>query len=443
MKKYATKSLIVDTSELTVRQHFHKQILANRYLHHNILILGTNILAGILSYLLHPFLARIMSIQEYGQVAALISLSLVLTIPTQIITTVSTKYASSLSTFGDVARLNDFIRRLTTILLTIGVVLTIVFIAVSSYVAFFFHLNSQQGVIILGLIFIFMFVTPLNLGILQGLQRFSWFAVVTLLSAFLRLALSVGFVLIGLSINGVMLAIVLSAVLSYLVSFQPLRSVLKGPRPSIGSLRPLWSYSLLASAAAGGLVFLGSSDTVLASHFLKARDVGLYAALATIGRTIVFVTNSVTTVMFPRVAALHERGESHISVILQALLGTLLLAGAVEIIFYFVPSLVAKLLFGQAFVSIAGQLVLYGMAMLLLSVGIVLINYFLAVGNRAFMFIIIFACALQTSLIAWQHATVGQIVQDVLVTDIALVFALLIAFGLHIRKTSIRTRTTL
>ncbi len=189
-----------------------------------------------------------------------------------------------------------------------------------------------------------MFVIPLNQGILQGLQRFNWFASVTLLSAFLRLALSIGFVLIGLSINGVMLAITLSALLSYLVSFRPLESILKGPRPSIGSLQSLWSYSILASAAAGGLVFLGSSDTVLASHFLNARNVGLYAALATIGRTIVFVTNSVTTVMFPRVAALHERGESHIHVVLQALLGTLFLAGGVEIVFYFVPSLVTKLL---------------------------------------------------------------------------------------------------
>ncbi len=143
MRKYATKSLLVDTSELTVRQRFYNRILANRYLHHNILILGTNILAGVFSYLLHPFLARIMSIQEYGQVAALISLSLVLTTPTQIITTVSTKYASSLSTLGDEARLNDFIRRLTTIFLALGVALTVVFIAVSNYVAFFFHLNSH------------------------------------------------------------------------------------------------------------------------------------------------------------------------------------------------------------------------------------------------------------------------------------------------------------
>ncbi len=83
------------------------------------------------------------------------------------------------------------------------------------------------------------------------------------------------------------------------------------------------------------------------------------------------------------------------------------------------------------------------MAMLLLAIGMVMINYFLAVGNRAFVLIIFLACALQTGLIIWQHATIAQVVQDVLLTNITLVFALLIAFFLHVRKTPVRTEAIL
>ena len=431
-------SSVTHVSPSTTRQRFYGKVLANRYLRHNMLLLGANILAGIFSYLLHPFLGHMMSIQEYGQVAALISLSLLLTTPTQVIGTVATKYASSLSSGS---QLNDFIRRLTAILLAAGIVITVIFIAGSSYVAFFFHLNSQQGVMLLGLMFIVLFVTPLNQGTLVGLQRFNWFATIMLLSSFLRLVLPIGFVLVGLSVNGAVFGIALSALLAYLVSFQPLRGVLRGPRSPIGSLRSLWSYSILVSAAAGGIVFLGSSDTVLASHFLDARDVGLYAALATIGRTIVFITSSVTTIMFPTVVALYGRREPHMRVVIGAMLGVLILSLTVESAFYLAPSLVTKLLFGRAFIAISGQLALYGMAMLLLSVGMVIINYFLAIGNRSFVLIIFLACALQTGLIVWHHAAIEEVVQAVLVTNAALVFALLIAFGLSVRKTSAGPKT--
>ncbi len=432
MKKYVLEPLVASDSLSTALQRFYDKILANRYLRHNILLFVTNILAGGFSYLLHPFLGHVMGIQGYGQVAALISLSLVLATPTQIIATVSTKYAASLST--NHSHLNDFIRRLTIILLGIGIVVTAIFVATSTYMASFFHLHSQQGIIILGFMFIVSFVMPLNQGILQGLQYFGWYAAIALLSTFLRLVLAVGLVLVGLSVNGAILGIVMSALLVYLISLQPLRKVLTGPRTPIGSLRSLWSYSLLASIAAGGLVFLGSSDTVLASHFLNAREVGLYAALATIGRIIVFITTSVATVMFPRVAALYVQREPHKHVVIQAILGVLILSAAVEATFYLAPVFMTRLLFGQAFVAIAGQLALYGMAMLLLSVSIVIINYFLAIGNRPFVLIIFLACVLQTGIIVWHHNTIAQVVQAVLITNVALVLALLVAFSLNDRK---------
>jgi hypothetical protein len=169
-------------------------------------------------------------------------------------------------------------------------------------------LASKTGATRLGLTFIVIFGMPLNLGTLQGLQRFNWLAAITLLSAFLRLVLSMGFVLLGLGVNGTILSIVVSALLAYLVSFQPLQEILRGSRTSTGSLRSLWSYSVLAAVAVTGIVALYSIDTVLAGHFLSAPEVGLYAVSATTGRAVLFITSSVLTIMFPRVGGLHEGG---------------------------------------------------------------------------------------------------------------------------------------
>jgi O-antigen/teichoic acid export membrane protein len=440
MKKYSVESCAPRLNLSSTRQRFFTQIIANPYLHQNILLLVTNVLAGIFAYLLHPFLGRMMSLQEYGQVATFISLSLVLATPTQVISTVAAKYASSLLTEQSSAQLNDFIRRLTVILLVAGVIGTCMYMAISSEIASFFHFDSQQEVILFGVIFIVSFVVPLNQGVIQGLQSFGWYALVTLISSFLRLIFAIGFVFLGFGVDGAILGIVLSTLITYLISFIPLRGVLRGPRRHVGSLRALWSYSIFTAIAATGIVVLYSIDTVLAKHFLSASDAGLYAALATIGRTALFVTSGIAIIMFPKVVTLYERGEAHTHLVIQALLGVVALAAVVEIAFCLVPALITKVMFGQTFLPIAGQLPLYGLAMLLLAFAQVIAMYFLAVGNRIFVLVIGIACVLQIALISWHHTTIAQIVNGVLIANTALVIALLIVWMLVYRRSRLYTR---
>ncbi len=439
MKKYPIALSGTSLNLMVTLRRLYEQFLTNRYLRHNMLLLVTNILAGAFSYLLHPFLGHVMSIQEYGQVATFISLTLVLNTPTQIIATVAAKYASSLATVEYAAQLNDFIRRLTGILLVAGVMTTAIFVALSGRITFFFHFDSPQEVIFLSVIFIISFSAPLNQGVLQGLQLFGWYAVLALLTAFLRMILAVSLVFVGLGVNGAIIGIVLSAILTYLFSFFPLRKVLQGPRTRVGSLHSLWFYSILTAVAATGIVALYSIDTVLAKHFLSASDAGLYAALATMGRTGLFLTNSVAIIMFPRVVALHERRESHTSVVVQALLSVLVLSIVVEGAFCLAPAPITKLLFGQAFLSIAGLLPLYGLAMLILAFAQVLAMYFLAISNRLFVGIIFLACALQVMLIVWYHTTIAQVVEAVLISNVALTLGLLGVWFLVYRKDKART----
>jgi O-antigen/teichoic acid export membrane protein len=407
----------------------HSRLLGNRYLRDNALLLGANIVAGILAYILHPLLAHLMGVRTYGQVAALIALSLVLLTPTQLVATVAAKYASSMAVTRSFGNLNDFVRRFTVILLPIGVGIAVLFGAVSGYIAMFFHIGSREGIVLLGLVFVVSCVTPLNLGTIQGLQRFGWYAAITVLSASLRVVLPVVLVLVGLGINGAMLGIALGALLAYVASFRPLKAILRGAREPMESVRAVWSFALLAAGAGAGMVALFSIDTVFARHYLGAHDAGLYAALATIGRTALFITSSVAVVMFPKVVALHERKERHAHVVVQALASAVVLAGAIEAVFYIAPSMVSRVLFGQAFAAMASTLPLYGLAMLFLAAAQVLVTYLLAIGNRIVVLTIILACLLEAALIVWRHATISQLTQAVVIANAALLVALLLVAG--------------
>lgn len=425
---------ITNDSVAVTRSSRYRILIRDSYLRQNVLLLSANMLTGVFAYLLHPVLGQTLGLAGYGTVAALIALSSVFLTPVQIVSTVSSKFAASLHARDNHAQLNDLIRRLTLMLLPFGAVVAIAFMAVSSYVATFFHLHSSEGVVLLGVIFVVSFAAPINLGALGGLQRFGWVSVITLLPLLLRLVLAGALVLMGFGISGAVLGIVLSTIIAYLVSFMPLRDILGGERQRLGSLRPLWSYSTIAALSAVGAVLLYNLDTVLARHYLANDSASLYAALATIGKIVLFVSSSVGIVMFPRVAALHERGERHTRVLLQALLGVLALSASVEAIFLLVPSLVVHTLFGAKFMAIAGQVPWYGLAMLLLAASQIFTTYFLAVGKRAFVLLVFACCCLQVTLFIARHASVAQLVQSVVAANALLFVALMIMLAVDRRR---------
>jgi O-antigen/teichoic acid export membrane protein len=408
-------------------------LTTSSYLRNNMVLLIGNFLTGLCTMLAHPVLGRLMTLADYSTVGALIGVLNIVLVTPQIISTVASKYAATLSAKGNLAQVNDLIRRLTAMLLPVGLLATVGFSAGSGFIAAFLRMSSPQSVLILGLACLVLFASPVNVGVLLGLERFSWLAAISVLPGFLRLVLSSLLVLLGFGVNGAILGLVLSYVLTYLVSFQPLRDILAGARSSMGSLQPLWSYSVTAALALASSVLLSSVDTLLAKHFLVPQQAGLYFGLATTGRIVLFISSSVGLVMFPKVAALHERGKRPLGVVLQAILGVLLLSAIAECTFSVAPSFVVGRLFGPKFLAIAGQLPWYGLAMLLLALAQPFAGYFLATGNRMFVCIVASCGVLQGVLIAMRHTTVAEIVQAVIIGNAMLFTALLVAFAVHMR----------
>ncbi len=418
------------------RPSLYQRLLSNDYLRNNILVLAGSFVGGVCNLLLHPVLSRQLGPIGYGTVASLLNLLGILLLPVQFISTVVVKYSSSLSAGGQLAQLNDLVRRLTAILLPIGAVITVILIAANKFFATSLRL-PQQGIVFLAITFLVAFVSQVNGGALQGLQRFGWVSSLNVLATVTRLILASALVFLGFGVNGAILGVVLSVVFGYLISFLPLRHLLSGARSPSGSLRSLWSYSITAIIASGSITLLMNVDTIMAKAYLPGTEAGLYAALATAGKLVLFISSSIVVVMLPKVAALHQRDENTTQVVLQSLLGMLVLSAGAEFIFLVVPSLVIRYMFGYKFVAVSGQLAWYGLAMLMFALAQPLGTYFLAIGNRLYGFVVLACCAIQGVLIVLRHGTLIQIVQAVIVSH-TLLFVLLV--GLFVLYDSPRGR---
>jgi O-antigen/teichoic acid export membrane protein len=421
-------------SVATARAQRYRRLIASQHVRNNVFLLAANFLGALCGYLLQLLLGHRLGLVAYGAVASLLAIAATFLIPTQVVSTIVARYGATLASKGQLAQFNDLVQRLTRSLLVVGMAITALVALVSSHVAAFLHLDSPQGVTIIGVMLGLSFVAPINIGAVQGLQRFSWYALLVALPQVLRFALASGMVILGFGVTGAMLGILLGLFLAYLVSFRPLSALLYGPRVSCGSLRPLWSYSVPATMTLTMLVALSNLDTPLAKHFLSARDAGLYSAMAIMGKIMLVISNSIVMVLFPRLAALYSRGASTTRAVLEAMLTVLAPCLVLEAFYIMAPRLIMRVLFGGPFVAVAGELAAYGAAMLLLGLAQVLIYFFLSRDEWLFTLTLLASGSLQGLLFTVRHQTVGQLVQASVIANGTLVLILAALFVASIRR---------
>ncbi len=433
------EEMVSSNNAVMMRAPLYRRLIGSDYLRNNILLLIGSFVSGTCNLLLHPVLSRQLGPDGYGTVSSLLALLGILLLPIQFISTTVVKYASSLSAVGQTAQLNDLVRRLTALLLPVGVLITLGLVALSGLLSASLHLPTQ-GIIIMAGAFVVALGAQVNGGAVQGLERFGWVSSLGVLSTVLRFILAGALVFLGFGVSGAMLGVILSVVLSYLISFWPLRGLLRGGRLPSGSLRSLGSYSLTAVIAGGSTTLLMSVDTIMAKAYLSSENAGLYAALATIGKLVLFVSSSIVVVMLPRVAALHHREESATHVVTQSLVGMLALSAVAEVVFFAVPALIIRVMFGAQYVGVSGQLAWYGLAMLMFALAQPLGTYFLAIGNRLYALVILACCAVQAILVVLRHDTINQIVQAVIVSHTLLFVALFVMYAIYAMPRNWRVR---
>ena len=128
-----------------------------------------------------------------------------------------------------------------------------------------------------------------------------------------------------------------------------------------------------------------SVDVMMVTHFFGATDAGLYNAVATLGKVVMFLPMAVSFVLLPRAIDRHALGLSSRKILTQSLLYALVLSGSAVLLYWIASEAILKLFFGSSYVD-AGDLVgWYGTTMLLFSLNFVLIHYALAIRSIGLM----------------------------------------------------------
>lgn len=406
-----------------------------QFITHNAMAAAGTWGAGILGLLLQALVSHHFNPGSYGAVFAVFSFYTVLTQPAagfsrMVAWTTSRELATKHGTdVESSALLRMTIRRLT----LIGTALGLVFIIASVPLSHF--LGVPLSFVIVGAIGVpFMFATSPMLASLQGEQRWlPWSA----LSVGIALSRIVFVIIFGLwlGVMGVMLGISVAAAVLYIIALAMVWPRLRrGHGPS--GWRPLWKFLVVSVTSTVTVSVLMGSDVILVQHFFPGPRAGQFSAVTVTARALFFAMGSVTSVLFPKVAARHARQRGTKSVVFTSV-GIALVGGLLGLLVFSVLSTrILEAFSGALYEGGSGYIGWYALGMPLLAAVVMLSNTQQSLADLKLLWVLIPGTLIKPVLIFFFHSSLLVVS---LMSDLAIA-AVLVALAVHYLLTERRQR---
>jgi O-antigen/teichoic acid export membrane protein len=260
--------------------------------------------------------------------------------------------------------------------LVCGVLVALILLFFQRAIADYLNLPDSNLVALLAIGTAFYVPLGTRRGYIQGTYGFRRLASNLVLEGAVRLGGSLALILLGFGVQGVIAANALAVAVAYFAIAPKLAARIPNP------LR--FSQAFIEASQAivffSGQVLINNCDIVLVKHFFAAKEAGIYAVVAMVGRVIFAFSSAVVNSMFPIVAGTRHEERKNISVIATALLMVLGIGCVLALGLSLAPPGLWTTFFGSGF-QIDGEfnlpylLALYAVTSIVYCLSVVLITF--------------------------------------------------------------------
>jgi O-antigen/teichoic acid export membrane protein len=318
-------------------------------------------------------IARFLGPKGFGHATVIYTILTLLSAVTLAFQIVSTKVVAQQPTLDGKSAVYRFFHRGSW---ACGILVALVLVAFESPVAHYLNLpdTSLVALIAIGA----MFYVPLGArrGYIQGTCGFRSLAINMILEQGVRLGGSLALILMGMGVHGVIIANSAAIAVAYYAVRVKTHGNMRNPLERSYVLRET-GQSVVFFA---GQMLITNCGIVMVNHYFSAKEAGLYAAVAMVGRVIFSLSQAVVNSTFPLVAGGDEEERRDLRVIATALMLVLGTGAVIALGLCVVPSSLWTHLFGAEFQATGGYsisylLALYAFATVIYSLGAVIITF--------------------------------------------------------------------
>ncbi|HEY6760455.1 MAG TPA: glycosyltransferase [Baekduia sp.] len=393
---------------------------------------------------------RLLGADDYGALAAIVSGFLILMVGGQSIQVAAAREAT-LGHLGADGRMRGTLERWTRQLVIATLALVVVGVVVRQPLADVLgvsdHAWAVAGLPATGSLWLLL---SLQRGVLQGLRMYGVVGVSIIVEAFGRIVIAVALFAVGMGVTGAYLGnpltfVVLSLWLTRVLARRlgPVEGegdVVDGAgragagqagaaRPLLGLVSDNWIpiVGLLLLAA------LQNVDVIVGRHQFSGDSSGSYAAAAVAAKSVVWVAIGVGLQLLPEATRRAAAGLDPRPALLRALAVLAAVATPALIIFALIPHFLMRAAFGPDLTLASDALPVLGVAMTLLAVAYLTVQYMVALGELKFVWVLGVVAIVEPFLLSAGHLTLLSYATVVLGLQLVAASAVL-ALGLRTRR---------
>jgi len=276
-------------------------------------------------------------------------------------------------------------------------------------------------------------------GVLQGLHDFAPVGLSMIGEAIGRLAAGLLLFGVGLGVTGAFLGTpmemaMVAGVLGWVMHRRLVSEA--GPAPLVAaprrSLRSLLSGAWAPIAGLALLALLQNVDVIVVKRQIGGDAAGSYAAAAVAAKAIVWVAIGIGLQLLPAATRRAAAGLDPLPVLRRALLVLAVVAAPALAIFALFPKLLLTLAFGSKLTQASSALIVLGLAMTLLAVAYLTVQYMLALGRTSFLWVLAVVAVIEPFLLTAGTFTLVSYAAVVLAAQCAAAIGVLV-LGLRAR----------
>ncbi len=340
------------------------------------LFMGSVMLVNAGNYLYNLLLGRFLGPEVFAEAALLVTLLLIVSFIGMTFQIATTKFVVVLSGLERRA----FLKKMMKLSLLLGVGGGSLILMLSDFMQQLFKTSSSGMFFIFGLGIPVYFAMCVNRGFLQGRQQFGSLSITYQTEMWSRLLITLLLLLI-LPWNPVLI-VAIGIVLSFLFGLIPIRKKDYIPSSLVNLDPEVWAkartFLILTAGYELTQILINNTDVLLVKHFFEAKEAGLYASIALIGRVVYFVAWMFVMLLLPDVLQKKKQGVDTRPVLIKYVSYIGIFSGAVVLGCYLFPELIISLMFGEAYLPAAGLLWRYALATSLFALSNIFAYYFLS-----------------------------------------------------------------
>ncbi|MBI4154249.1 flippase [Candidatus Woesearchaeota archaeon] len=341
---------------------------------------------GIISYILRLFIARNLSVEEFGLLYAILSFVGFLTLFRDLgFGSTLTKFIAEFAARKKLDEIKASIIIVVGVEVVAGIIIAAVVFALADFLSInYFRAAASLPLKIIAASFAISGFIAMQY-VFQGLEKIRHYAVIEPVRTGLTLAAAVP--LIGLGITGVAYAYLFAAIATSILIFGmvtrvfPFMSVKSRVSKKLAKRLVMFSFPVFFTAVGGTVLVY--TDTLLITLFLSVSDVGLYQAALPTSQLLWVLVGSVSVVLLPMVSSLYAKKEYKSLeniVSLTTKFSFIAIMPFIIIIMAF-PDLVISLLFGGAYLAAAPALQVLALTSLFYALFAIASSSLLGVGR--------------------------------------------------------------